>query len=223
MWDARRFATRHSCLSPEDWLAKNRLGAAHRASLRWAAPAADEQRRAEEPKGCPSSPPRSYSPGEQEGGTDSGGCSSEKGNLAYVSDYVQGGAGRRPPDLGSAAPRHRASPLLRRREAGWRRHGTCLFADCQESNDPVNDDGVIFYERREVRGADDEWEKGWTSGGVIEAFHPDGVEEWGPAPPRYGGTLQCTDRADMVSGGRPVTVLAGQTQVSTPVLDGPGL
>ena len=29
LWDARRFATRHSCLSPEGWLTKNR----RRASL----------------------------------------------------------------------------------------------------------------------------------------------------------------------------------------------
>ena len=64
--------------------------------------------------------------------------------------------------------------------------------------------------------------KGWTSGGVIEAFHPGGIEEWGPAPPRYGGTLQCTDWADVVNSGRPVAVLAGQSQISTPVLDGPG-
>ena len=114
-WDARRFATRHSCFSPEDWLAKNRLGAAHRASLRWAAPVINEQPEAREPKGCPSSPPRSYSPEEQKGGRELGGCSSEKGSLVYVSNHVQGGGRRRLPKLGSAAPRHRTSPLLRRR------------------------------------------------------------------------------------------------------------
>ena len=52
-----------------------------------------------------------------------------------------------------------------------------VFADCQESDCHVNDDGESFYDCREVRGADDEWEKGWTSAGVIEAFHPDGVGE----------------------------------------------
>ena len=222
MWDARRFATRHSCLPPEEWLAKNRLGTAHRASLRWAAPAADEPQGEEEPKGSPPPPPRSYSPGKQEGGTESGSCSSACSTLAYDFNHVQGGAGRRSCDLGTGAPRRRISPLLRRRETGWRRHGTSLFADCEEPSSPVNDDGFIFYECREVRGADEEWEKGWTSGGVIEAFHPDGVEEWGPAPPRYGGTLHCTDWAEVGSSGRPVAVLAGQSQISTPVLDGPG-
>ena len=86
----------------------------------------------------------------------------------------------------------------------------------------MNDDGESFYDCGEVRGADDEWEKGWTTTGVIEAFHPDGVGEWGPPPPRYGGILHCTERVEASDVGRPVTVLDGQSRDAAPVLDGPG-
>ena len=55
-------------------------------------------------------------------------------------------------------------------------------------------------------------------GGVIEAFDPDGVDEWGLAPPRFGGNFDRTDEVMEKIGRGGAPVVAGQEAQGGPVV-----
>ena len=127
VWDAKRFATRHSCLSPEEWLAKSRSRTSHQLSQGCEGPRLNATERAPPSfelvlKGVP--PLSSLSPVTL--GPKGRKCTNNQRDNAI--GRVPGG--RVGPRISPSHPRARAGPLGRRSHMGWLRRGGDLFADC---------------------------------------------------------------------------------------------
>ena len=157
VWDAKRFATRRSCLPPEEWLAKSRSRASHQLSQGCEGPRLNATERAPPPRGLvPEAVPLLPSPVPITEGQERG-----KYNISQRdNEFGRVPGGRVGPGTGPSHPRARAGPLGRRSHMSWLRRGGDLFADCSPCAVLDSDDEEVLQEPRETIEEDVEWLNG---------------------------------------------------------------